>query len=61
MSLSLVLWSIVLVAALALEAIGLRRSGDRWLTATDIIRRWVPRVVIATSLVWMARHFGVAP
>lgn len=59
MTLSLILWGVVLVAALALEALGLRRTGDRWLTLTDIIRRWVPKVIIATALVWLAHHFGV--
>lgn len=59
MSLSLILWGVVLLAALALEAIGLRRAGDRWLTLTDIIRRWVPRIIIAAALLWLANHFGV--
>lgn len=60
MSLSLALWGVVLAAGLALEAIGLLSRKDRWLTATDIIRRWVPKALIAAALLWLAHHFGVA-
>lgn len=59
MTLGLVLWGIVLIAALALEAVGTLDTGDRWPTLTDIIRRWVPKAIIVTALLWMARHFGV--
>jgi len=57
MSLSLILWGIVLAAGLALEAIGLASRKDKWLTATDIIRRYVPRVLIGAALLWLAAHF----
>ena len=59
MSLSLFLWLVVLLAGLILEAIGLLSNKDRWLTATDVIRRWVPPVLIAAALVWLAGHFDI--
>jgi len=61
MRLSLLLWGVVLAAGLALEAVGLLSRKDKWLTATDIIRRWVPVTIIAAALLWLAYHFGVTP
>ncbi len=59
MNLSLILWGIVLIAALALEGVGVLEGNDRWWTLTDIIRKWVPRAIIALSLIWLAHHFLV--
>jgi len=59
MRLSLFLWAVVLTAGLALEAVGLLSRKDKWLTLTDIILRWVPTVIIAAALAWLAHHFGV--
>ncbi len=56
---SLILWGIVLLAGLVLEGIGLLSGKDKWYTATDIIRKWVPRFIIAAALLWLAHHFGV--
>ncbi len=56
---SLILWGLVLLAGLVLEGIGLLSRHDKWYTATDIIRKWAPKVVIAAALVWLANHFGV--
>lgn len=61
MSLSLVLWGLVLLAGLALEAVGLLSGRDKWYTATDIIRRWVPKALILAALLWLGHHFGVLP
>jgi hypothetical protein len=49
----------VLLAGLALEAVGLLSGRDKWYTATDIIRKYVPTVIIAAALLWLAHHFGV--
>jgi hypothetical protein len=56
---SLILWGVVLAAALVLEGVGLLSGRDKWYTATDIIRRWVPKIIIAAALLWLAAHFGV--
>jgi hypothetical protein len=59
MGLSEILWLIVLAAGLLLEGIGLLSGKDKWYTATDLIRRWVPPVLIAAALVWLSVHFNV--
>jgi hypothetical protein len=59
MSLSLILWGVVLAAALILEGVGLLSGRDKWYTATDLIKRWVPKVIIAVAILWLAHHFGV--
>jgi hypothetical protein len=59
MSLSLILWGVVLAAALVLEGVGLLSGRDKWYTATDLIKRWVPKVIIAAAILWLAHHFGV--
>lgn len=56
---SLILWGIVLLAGLALEAVGAWSAKDKWYTATDIIRKWVPKVLIAAAILWLAQHFDV--
>jgi len=54
-------WIVLLVAGLALQAVGLRSTKDRWPPLTDVIRRYVPPVMIAAALAWLAVHFGVNP
>lgn len=53
-----ILWLVVLGLAGVLEFVG-RKSGDAWPTLTDLIRKWVPKTIIAAALVWLAYHFGV--
>jgi hypothetical protein len=59
MGLSEILWLIVLAAGLLLEGIGVLSGKDMWYTASDLIRKWVPKVLIAAFLVWAGHHFNV--
>lgn len=53
-------WLVLLVAGLVLEGVGALSNKDRWPTLTDVIRRYVPKAMIAAALVWLAAHFGVS-
>jgi hypothetical protein len=59
MTLNELLWAIVIAAGLALEGVGLLNRKDKWLPLTEYIRRWVPPVIIAAALVWLAAHFDI--
>jgi hypothetical protein len=52
-------WFVLLAAGLALELVGVLSPRDRWPALTDIVRRYVPKTMIAAALAWLAIHFGV--
>jgi hypothetical protein len=39
--------------------VGLLSRRDRWPPLTDVIRKYVPKTMIAAALAWLAIHFGV--
>lgn len=53
------LWGLVIAGALVLEYAGRKDSGE-WHTLTWYIRKYVPKVLIAAAIVWLAAHFDVA-
>lgn len=62
--LNLVLWGIVIAAALGLEAAGAIDELDapvKWHTLSYYIRKWVPRALILTGVLWLGHHFQVLP
>jgi hypothetical protein len=58
-TLNLSLWLIVIGAALMLEGASFLSQRDKWLPLTYYIKRFVPKVIIAAALLWLAHHFGV--
>ena len=52
-------WIALLAAGLILEGIGVLSRKDRWVPLTDVIRKYVPKTMIALALAWLAVHFGV--
>ena len=51
------LWGILVGLGLLLEAATLWSKDDKLYPLTYYIRKWVPKVIIALALAWLAQHF----
>lgn len=51
------LWGILIGLGLLLETAALWSKNDRLYPLTYYIRKWVPKVIIALALAWLAQHF----
>lgn len=54
---SLVLWGVVIVSGLVLEALGLYSEEDAWPPLTQIIVAYVPWFVTGGFIAWLKKHF----
>ena len=52
-------WAFIGAQAILWEVIGLRRAGDEWPTATDLIRL-APAWLVWMLLGWVIWHFGLS-
>jgi hypothetical protein len=54
-----ILWSVVIVSGLLLEGVSFKRQDDSWQPLTYYIRKYVPHVLVAAGVLWLATHFDV--
>jgi hypothetical protein len=57
---SLLLWGLVIVSGLVLEAIGLKSENDTWPPLTQVIVAYVPWAVTGGFIAWLKSHFTQA-